>query len=99
MASARMHDLVPHATTLPDPAPGKSWAIFEVEGSAQELDGSLRVIPAFVAAVGPIGISVAHAELVGRIAAGIARATHPSSPGGTRITPAEIGREVLVLVL
>lgn len=73
MVEARLHDLVPSGIVLPSPAPGRSWAIYEVRGTAEELDGALRVIPPVLTALGPVNVANEDAEWWARLVAGVAR--------------------------
>lgn len=96
MASARLVDMIPGPVNLPAPAPGKTYVIYEVEGTSRELDGAIRVFPAFITALGPLSVAVHRAEWLGRVTGAVAAATHPDSPGGSRVTIGEAGTIVVV---
>ena len=90
MVTARLHDMRAGAYELPAPAPGNTWLIYEVGGTAEELDGAIRVVPTLLTALGPVNVAVVEsADTIGRIAAAVAWAMSPNSPGGTGVTLAE----------
>lgn len=98
MATARLVCMEPNELHLPKPPAGKTYVVYECEGTPQELDGLIRVFPAFVLALGSANIAVAQADYLGRVAAAIGRATAPDSPGGPRITLGEMPEIIVVTV-
>lgn len=98
MATARLVCMEPGELHLPKPPTGKTYVVYECEGTSRELDGLIRVFPAFVLALGSANIAVAQADFIGRVAGAIGRATSPDSPGGSRITAGEAVELILVNV-
>lgn len=98
MATARLVNMHPGPLNLPAPAPGKTYLVYEAEGTSAELDGAIRVVPAFLQALGPVNVSVEQAERLGRIAGAVGQAVAPGSPGGTRVTIGEAGTIIAVSV-
>lgn len=91
MVQAELLDLVPQAD-------GSSILSYRVRGTAEELDGAIRVVPPFLQALGPVNVDVALASKLGRIAGAVGAALSPSSPGGSRVTGAEAGGIFIVAV-
>lgn len=98
MANTRLKTMHPGALSLPAPAPGHTYIVFESDGTSAELDGAIRVVPPFLAALGPVNVSVEQAERLGRIAGAVGQAVAPGSPGGTRVTLGEAGTIIAVSV-
>lgn len=82
MVEAELLDLVPQAD-------GSSILSYRVRGTAEELDGAIRVVPPFLQALGPANVSLELAQKLGRVAGAVGKALQPGSPGGTRITTGE----------
>lgn len=89
MSSVTLVTMEPGALNLPAPPAGNTYIVYEVNGSAEELDGAIRVIPPVIHALGSMNIPVELADRLARIYAAVAKAMSPNSPGGSRITAGE----------